>query len=156
MLHARSALKSWFCNFLTSSMRQFKIPKIWRRALIVVIPKPEKPLGDPKSYRPISLLCVSFKILERLTHPCTCRTHHCSHGSRRAFNTGGRPWTRSPCWHRTLRIAFWLPPEMVKEAGYDASKTASHRDLSWQPFFSTSASLTCQPPSPESIHMLTI
>jgi len=25
-----------------------------------------KPLGDPKSYRPISLLCVTFKILERL------------------------------------------------------------------------------------------
>ena len=32
------------------------------------IPKPEKPLGDPKSYRPISLLCVPFKILERLIY----------------------------------------------------------------------------------------
>jgi len=37
-------------------------------ALIVAIPKPEKPLGDPKSYRPISLLCVLFKILERLIY----------------------------------------------------------------------------------------
>ena len=26
------------------------------------------PLGDPKSYRPISLLCVPFKILERLVY----------------------------------------------------------------------------------------
>jgi len=49
-------------------MCQLKFPKIWRRALIVAIPKPEKPLWDPKSYRPISLLCVPFKILERLTY----------------------------------------------------------------------------------------
>jgi len=46
-------------------MRQLEVPKIWRRALIVAVPGPEKPLGDPKSYRPISLLYVSFKILER-------------------------------------------------------------------------------------------
>jgi len=49
-------------------MRQLKIPKIRRRALVVAIPKPEKPLGDPKSYRPISLLCVPFKILKRLIY----------------------------------------------------------------------------------------
>ena len=49
-------------------MRQLKIPKIWRRALVVAISKQEKPLGDPKSYRPISLLCVPFKILERLIY----------------------------------------------------------------------------------------
>ena len=52
----------------TSDHRQLKIPKIWRRPLIVAIPKPEKPLGDPKSYRPISLLVVQFKILERLIY----------------------------------------------------------------------------------------
>ena len=49
-------------------MRQLKIPKIWRRALVVAIPKPEKPLGDPKSYCPISLLCVTYKILKRLIY----------------------------------------------------------------------------------------
>jgi len=49
-------------------MRQLKIPKIWRRALVLAIPKPEKPLGDCKSYLPISLLCVPFKILERLIY----------------------------------------------------------------------------------------
>ena len=57
-----------FCDFLNSCMRQLKIPKIWRRALVVAIPKPEKPLGDPKSYRPVSLLCVPFQILERLIY----------------------------------------------------------------------------------------
>ena len=50
-------------------MRQLNIPKIWRTALVVAIPKPEKLLEeDPKSYHPISLLCVSFKILERLIY----------------------------------------------------------------------------------------
>ena len=47
ILHAGSALKSWFCDFLTSSMRQLKIPKIWRRALVVAIPKPKNPLRYP-------------------------------------------------------------------------------------------------------------
>ena len=68
ILHAGPALKSWLREFLSSCMRQLKIPKIWRRALIVAIPKPMKPIGDPKSYRPISLLCVPYKILERLIY----------------------------------------------------------------------------------------
>jgi len=49
-------------------MNQHKNPKIWRRALIVAISKPEKPLGDPKSSSPKALLCVPFKILERLVY----------------------------------------------------------------------------------------
>jgi len=32
MLHVGSALKFWFCDFLTSCMRQLKIPNICRRA----------------------------------------------------------------------------------------------------------------------------
>ena len=68
ILQDGSVLKSWFCNFLTSCMHQLKIPKIWRRALIVAIHKPEKPLGEPKSYRPIYLLCVPFEILKRLIY----------------------------------------------------------------------------------------
>ena len=63
-----SAYRSWFYDILSSCMRQLKNPKIWRRALIFAIPQPEKPLGDPKSYRPISLLCVPFKIFERLIY----------------------------------------------------------------------------------------
>ena len=40
-------------------------------------------------------------------------------------------------------VVLPLPPEMAKGAGYDAPRTASHRDLSWRPFCSTSTSLTC-------------
>ena len=68
ILHAGAALKSWLRDFLSSCLRRLKIPKIWRRALVVAIPKPAKPVGDPKSYRPISLLCIPYKILERLIY----------------------------------------------------------------------------------------
>ena len=44
------------------------LPKIWRRALVVAILKPKKPIKDPKSYRPISLLCIPFKILARFIY----------------------------------------------------------------------------------------
>ena len=68
LLHAGAALKSWLSGFLSSCLHYLKIPKIWRRALVVAIPKPMKPVKDPKSYRPISLLCVLYKILERLIY----------------------------------------------------------------------------------------
>ena len=35
---------------------------------MVAILKPAKPVGDPKSYQPISLLCVFYKILERFIY----------------------------------------------------------------------------------------
>ena len=68
ILHAAAGLKSWLRDFLSSCLRRFKICKIWRRALVVAIPKPAKPVGDPRSYQPISLLCVPYKILERLIY----------------------------------------------------------------------------------------
>ena len=42
ILHAGAVLKSWLCDFLSSCLRRLKIPKIWRRALVVAIPKPGK------------------------------------------------------------------------------------------------------------------
>ena len=68
ILHAGTALKSWLREFLSSCLRRLKIPNIWKRALVVAIQKPAKPVGDPKSYRSISLLCVPYKILERLIY----------------------------------------------------------------------------------------
>ena len=66
--HGGAALKSWLCGFFSFCLRHLKIPKVWRRALVVAIPKPKKPVEGPKNYRPISLLCVPYKILERLIH----------------------------------------------------------------------------------------
>ena len=66
--HAGAVLKSWLCSFFSSCLRHLKIPKVWKRAPVVAIPKPKKPVDDPKSYRPIFLFCVPYKILERLIH----------------------------------------------------------------------------------------
>jgi len=172
-------------------MPQLKIPKIWRRrALVVAIPKPEKPLRDPKSYRPISLLCVPFEILERLiyarvetiTDPQLQQEQAgFRHGrsaadqvtlltqdfedSFSAKNKSGTVFVDLTAaydivWHsgltcKLLRLlsdrhmvhmikemvgncSFTLTTGMAKGAGYDASRTATHRDLSWRPFCSTS------------------
>ena len=50
IIHAGAALKSWLRDILSSCLRRPKIPKIWRRALVIAIPKPMKPMGNPKSY----------------------------------------------------------------------------------------------------------
>ena len=64
--HLPESTLLWLKNIFNMCLRTVKIPKIWRTAKIVAILKPNKPAEDPKSYRPISLLCVSFKLLERL------------------------------------------------------------------------------------------
>ena len=91
IIHAGAGLKSWLRDFLSSRLHHLKIPKIWRRALVVAVSKPSKPVEDPRSYRPISLLCVSYKIL-------------CSHGNRRVFDAKGPPWIKSLCSRKALRI----------------------------------------------------
>ena len=68
LIHAGPCLKFWLRGFLFSCLRQLKIPKFWKRALVVTIPKPSKLVEDSQSYRPISLLCVPYKILKRLIY----------------------------------------------------------------------------------------
>ena len=66
--HAGPGFRSWQHGFLSSCLRQFKIPIVCKRVLVAVVPKLSKPVEDPQSYRPISLLCVPYKILERLIY----------------------------------------------------------------------------------------
>ena len=60
--------KSWLLDMLnectTTSTKH--IPSIWRKAKVIAIPKPGKDPSSPKSYRPISLLCIPYKLYERL------------------------------------------------------------------------------------------
>ena len=49
IFHAEAALKSWLGDFLSSCLHGLKIPKIWKRALVVAIPKTMKPVENPKS-----------------------------------------------------------------------------------------------------------
>ncbi|KAJ3595812.1 hypothetical protein NHX12_002226 [Muraenolepis orangiensis] len=68
VIHQSTTTSGWLCAFYTSCYQRLKLPKTWRRASVIALPKPNKPAEDPKSYRPISLLCVPFKILERMVH----------------------------------------------------------------------------------------
>ena len=109
ILHAGAALKSWLYDFLSSCLRRLKIPKIWRRALVVAIPKSTKPVGDPKSYRPTSLLCVPYKILERLIYPCVEPLAKEQAGFRRAKSTV----------HQVVQLTQYI------EDSFEAEKKAS-------------------------------
>lgn len=66
MKHQGKKATDWLCSFLSACLRYLKLPKIWRCAKVIALPKPNKPSEDPKGYRPISLLCVPYKLLERL------------------------------------------------------------------------------------------
>ena len=57
---------SWLREFYSSSLNRVTIPTIWRKATVITVAKPNKPMDDPRSCRPISLLCVPHKLLERL------------------------------------------------------------------------------------------
>ena len=68
VIHQSAKTTAWLCSLFKSCFRRSKLPKTWRRATVVALRKSNKPTQDPKSYRPISLLCVPFKILEGLIH----------------------------------------------------------------------------------------
>ena len=111
-------------------MRQLKIPKIWRRAQVVAVPKPEKPLGIQRASIPY--LCCVFPLKnsrDSSTLVSNQSSTHCSHRSRRVSHTGGRQQTRSPCWHRTSRTVFRLKrPELCLSTSQQPT-TLRHRGL---------------------------
>ena len=56
----------WLRGMLNNCFIDNKIPTIWRQSKIIAILKPGKDSAVPKSYRPISLLCHTYKLYERL------------------------------------------------------------------------------------------
>ena len=53
-------------TMLNTCFIENKIPKIWKQSKIIAILKPGKDSAIPKNYRPISLLCHTYKLYERL------------------------------------------------------------------------------------------
>lgn len=49
-----------------AALRLRYVPKAWKRAKMIVILKPDKPADLVTSYRPISLLSIISKILEKI------------------------------------------------------------------------------------------
>ncbi len=66
IIHLGPAAVTWLLSFLNFCHSQLRIPRIWRRSNVIALLKPGKPDDDAKSYRPISLLCAIYKLLERL------------------------------------------------------------------------------------------
>ena len=60
------AAKQWLLNMYNTCIQTQHIPTIWRKAIIIALLKPGKDPNLPKSYRPISLLCITYKLFERL------------------------------------------------------------------------------------------
>ena len=68
ILHLDDSCMKWFTKLFSTCMEHKKIPKSWKMAKIIAVLKPNKPADSPKSYRPISLLSVAYKLLERLIY----------------------------------------------------------------------------------------
>jgi hypothetical protein len=58
--------KEWIISFMNDIVSTSKIPNLFRRAKVISIIKPGKYGTDPAHYRPISLLSVVYKLVERL------------------------------------------------------------------------------------------
>lgn len=58
--------RNWLALFLSRIISEKNLPKSWRTAKTVAIPKPGKDPKQPSSYRPISLLSMCYKLLERI------------------------------------------------------------------------------------------
>ena len=66
VMHFGARTREWLLALFNACATTYCIPKIWRKARVVALLKPEKDPTDPASYRPISLLCVLYKLYERL------------------------------------------------------------------------------------------
>ena len=60
---------TYLTKIFNLSVQTSQIPSIWKTSLIIPLLKPGKDAKEAKSYRPVSLLCPSIKILERLLLP---------------------------------------------------------------------------------------
>jgi len=58
--------RNWLAKFFSRLLVEHRIPRVWRQAKVIALPKPGKDITLAASYRPISLLSVCFKLLERI------------------------------------------------------------------------------------------
>ena len=98
MIQAGAILKSRLRDFLSSCLRQLKIPTIRRRALVVAIPKPKNSVGGPKSYRQyLSSVSPTRSSKSLSTSVLSQLLIHCSLKSRLGFDVESQPWIKLFC-----------------------------------------------------------
>ncbi|KAI0215615.1 hypothetical protein LSAT2_032325 [Lamellibrachia satsuma] len=64
--HFGPKARDWLLCFFNNCVNSNKIPKLWHKAKKIALLKPEKDPSEAKSFRPISLLCHTYKLFERL------------------------------------------------------------------------------------------
>lgn len=57
-----------FVDVFNQCLQEGYFPDQWKKQTLVLIPKPNKPSGEPSSYRPICLLDTIGKVLEKLIY----------------------------------------------------------------------------------------
>ena len=91
MKHTATSITPSITKLFNLSLRTGQIPSEWKQSLVVPIPKSKSNKGSPNNYRPISLLSVLSKLLERhvdkilAEHLCT---HHPLSNSQWGFSVG--------------------------------------------------------------------
>ena len=64
--HFGTKTKSWVLELFNKCAKTGKIPNGWKKSKVVALLKPGKDPKESKSYRPISLLCILYKLYERM------------------------------------------------------------------------------------------
>ncbi|KAF2346678.1 Reverse transcriptase domain [Trinorchestia longiramus] len=64
--HIPDNYKTWLLQLYNKSLQSGMLPTVRQPAIIIPLPKPNKPLISVNSYRPISLLSCVQKLIERL------------------------------------------------------------------------------------------
>ena len=72
---------------INDSVTSCRIPVIWKSSIVIPIPKPGKDSSLGTSYRPISLLCPTAKVMEALIL-ATVNTHLLRASDQHGFRTG--------------------------------------------------------------------
>lgn len=64
--HFGEATKGCLVHFMNNCLNSMKIPALWRKTKVVALLKHGKEPTEAKNFRPISLLCHLYKVLERM------------------------------------------------------------------------------------------
>ena len=131
-MHQSAKTTAWLCSFFTSCFRRSKLPKTWRRATIVALPKPNKPQVvqiNLTALRPVQ----DYGDVDRpYTAASTLWWTHSFLGNKPASAVVDQRWTKQHYQHKTSKTAF---STMRKKAGVEfldltaASDTVWHRGL---------------------------
>ena len=67
-LHLDEKCFQWLQILFSNCLSKKKLPKVWKMAKKIAALTPNKPVDNPGWYRPISLLCIPYKLYKRLIY----------------------------------------------------------------------------------------